>query len=98
MKAKAIRLPQDLLDALKYTEKKEKLDEPTVLRKLLRLGTERYVGTLYARGEITLWDASRVLKLPLRETLEIFLDMGIAGNVSAAQAMKAIAFLKKTKG
>ena len=31
MKAKALRLPDNLLDAVKFAEKKEKLDEPTSL-------------------------------------------------------------------
>ncbi len=58
MKAKALRLPDSLLDAVRFAEKKERLDEPTTLRKFLRLGAERYVGALYARGEISLREAA----------------------------------------
>jgi len=43
MKAKALRLPDTLLEVVKSAEKKEKLDEPTTLRKFLRLGAEKYV-------------------------------------------------------
>jgi hypothetical protein len=97
MKAKSIRLPQELLDTVKYAGEKEKLDEPTALRKLLKLGAERYVGALYRKGEMTLRDAAHVLGLPLRDTMELLLDMGIAGNVSAAQAWKSLDYLKTLK-
>lgn len=33
MKAKAVRLPESLLHAVQFAEKREKLDEPTALRK-----------------------------------------------------------------
>ena len=95
MKAKAIRLPQELLDAVEYAGKKEKLDEPTALRKLLKLGAERYVGELYKRGDISLRDASTALGTTVRETLELMLDMGISGNVGAELSLKSLAFLKK---
>ena len=52
MKAKALRLPDKLLNAVKFAERKERLDEPTTLRKFLRLGAEKYVGDSYARGDI----------------------------------------------
>lgn len=98
MKAKAIRLPDRLLEAVKFAEKKEVVDEPTALRKLLRLGSERYVATLYARGEITVREAARVLDVSVRETLELFLDMGVPGNVTAAQAARALNRFKAPRG
>jgi len=79
MRAKAIRLPDNLLDAVKFAEKREKLDEPTTLRKFLRLGAEKYVADSYARGGISLREAAKVLDLTTREALELFLDMGITG-------------------
>ena len=95
MKAKALRLPDNLLDAVRFAEKKEKLDEPTTLRKFLRLGAEKYVGDNYARGDISLREAAEVLDLPLREALERFWDMGISGNVDADKAFKAISLAEK---
>ena len=94
MKAKAIRLPQELLDAVEYAGKKEKLDEPTAHRKLLKLGAERYVGELYKRGDISLRDASAALGITVREALELMMDMGITGNVSAALSLKSLSYLK----
>ena len=98
MKAKAIRLPDRLLDAVKFTEKREVLDEATALRKLLRMGSERYVAALYGRGEITAREASRVLDLSVRATLELFIDMGVPGNVTAAQTARALDRFKALRG
>lgn len=95
MKAKALRLPDNLLDAVKFAEKKEKLDEPTTIRKFLRLGAEKYVGDSYARGDISLREAANVLDITVRETLELFWDMGITGNIDADKALKAISFIEK---
>lgn len=97
MKAKALRLPDNLLDAVKFAEKKEKLDEPTTLRKFLRLGAEKYVGDSYANGGISLREAARVLDITTREALELFWDMGITGNVDADKALKAISFAENKK-
>ena len=95
MRAKAIRLPDNLLDAVKFAEKREELDEPTTLRKFLRLGAEKYVADSYARGGISLREAAKVLDLTTREALELFMDMGITGNVDADKALKAISFARK---
>lgn len=95
MKAKALRLPDNLLDAIKFAEKREKLDEPTTIRKFLRLGAEKYVADGYAHGEISLREAARVLDITTREALELFWDMGITGNLDAGKAMKAISFVQK---
>lgn len=95
MKAKALRLPDNLLDAVKFAEKKEKLDEPTTIRKFLRLGAEKYVGDNYVRGDVSLREAADVLDITVRETLELFWDMGIAGNIDADKTLKAISFVEK---
>jgi len=95
MKVKALRLPDNLLDAVKFAEKKERLDEPTAIRKFLRLGAEKYVGDSYARGDIDLREAARILDSNPRETLELFWDMGITGNVDADKAVKAISLAEK---
>ncbi len=95
MRAKALRLPDNLLEAVKFAEKKEKLDEPTTLRKFLRLGVDKYIGDCYARGEISLREAARVLDITTREALELFRDAGITGNVGADSAFKAVSFIEK---
>lgn len=95
MKAKAVRLPDRLLDAVKFAEKREKLDEPTTIRKFLKLGSERYIGGQYAEGKISLREAAEVLDLPVRETLELLWDMGITGNVGARETLKALSLIEK---
>ena len=95
MKPKAIRLPDDILDVVGYAVRKEKLEESTALRKFLRLGAEKYVADLYARGELTLREAAGILGMKTREVLELFWDMGIPGNTDAAETLKAISVLKK---
>lgn len=99
MKAKALRLPDKILDAIKFAEKREKLDEPTTIRKFLRIGAEKYVSDSYARGDISLREAAAVLDVTSREVLELFGDMGVSGNVDAVKALKSISFAeKKSRG
>lgn len=95
MRAKALRLPDDLLDVVKFAEKREKLDEPTTLRKFLRLGAEKYVGDSYTRGEISIREAAEILDMATRDVLELFWDMGITGNIGAAETLKALSFVEK---
>lgn len=95
MKAKALRLPDNLLDAVKFAGKREKIDEPTILRKFLRLGAEKYIADSYARGEISLREAAEVLDITARETLEFLWDMGITGNVGADEVLKSISIAEK---
>lgn len=95
MRAKALRLPENLLDAVKFAENRERLDEPTTLRKFLRLGAEKYVGDCYSRGEIGLREAAGVLDITTREVLELFWNMGITGNVGADETLKALSFVEK---
>lgn len=95
MRAKALRLPDNLLDAVKFAEKRERLDEPTTLRKFLRLGAEKYVGDSYVSGEISLREAAGILDITTREALELFWDMGITGNVGAGETLRAFTFIEK---
>jgi hypothetical protein len=94
MKAKALRLPDDLLVTVKFAEKKEKLDEPTTIRKFLRIGAERYMADCYSRGEVSLREAGELLSLTTRDTLELFWNLGITGNVGTQEASKAISLAK----
>jgi hypothetical protein len=95
MRAKALRLPDNLMDAIKFAEKREKLDEPTTLRKFLRIGAEKYVGDSYARGEVTIREAAEILDVATRDALELFWDMGITGNVGAGETLRSLAFTEK---
>ena len=94
MKAKALRLPDDLLVTIKFAEKKERLDEPTTIRKFLRIGAEKYMADCNSRGYVSLREASEILGLGARETLELFWDMGVTGNVGTEESVKAISLVK----
>jgi len=72
--------------------KREKIDEPTTLRKFLRLGAEKYVADSYARGEVTLREAANILDVTTRYALELFWDMGLTGNVGAGETIWIIQY------
>lgn len=95
MKAKAIRLPENLLDAVSFVEEKEKIDEPTALRKLLKMGIENYVVELYSKGELTLREVAKILNVSLREAMEIIWQSGVKGNVKAAQTLRSLEVIGK---
>ncbi len=68
---------------------REGLDASSATRKLLRMGLERYIAQLYAGGDLTLREASAILQLPLREAVEELGRLGVPGNVTAAENLKA---------
>ncbi|MBI5096672.1 MAG: hypothetical protein HZB32_03330, partial [Nitrospirae bacterium] len=49
----------------------------------------------YARGEISIREAAGILDMPTREVLELFWDMGITGNIGAAETLRALSFVEK---
>jgi hypothetical protein len=84
MKAKAVRLPEDLLQGIEWVGTREKLSRSgEALRRLVRLGLERDLARRYQRGEITLRELAHVLRISVREALDVLMDLGISGNVSA---------------
>lgn len=46
MKTKSIRIPKDMIDAIELVEKEERIEKPTAMRKLVRIGFEAYIGDL----------------------------------------------------
>lgn len=90
MKIKSIRMPDELMDAVEMVEKEEKVEEATAIRKLLKIGYETYVANMYRFGKLSLAEASRLLSLTQIETLELFLDKGIKGNLDTADAMHSL--------
>ena len=57
---------------------------------------EKYIGDGYARGELTLREAAKALNITLSEALDLFLDMGISGNLDADKVFKSITFVEKS--
>ncbi len=90
MKTKSIRIPKDMMAAIELVEKEEKIEESTAMRKLMRIGFETYTGNLYKQGKVTLREASRLLKLNQIETINLFLDAGIKGNLDASDVLASL--------
>lgn len=90
MKTLSIRIPDDMMSALQLVGKEEKIEPSTAMRKLVRIGYESYVGNLYRQGRITLRDAATLLDLNQIETLDLFLDAGISGNLDATDVLASL--------
>jgi len=90
MKTKSIRLPEDMLDAVKLVEKREHIEEATAIRKLIRVGFEAYVTELYRRGQISLREAAKRLKVSQIEAMDLFLLSGVKGNLDAYDVMESL--------
>jgi len=55
---KSLRLPEDLLRAVRYLARRERLDESTVILQLIALGTSEFAVRLYREWKITLNEAA----------------------------------------
>lgn len=90
MKTKSLRIPKEMMSAIKLVEKEEKIEESTAMRKLMRIGFETYVANLYKHGKVTLREAAKILNLNQIEAMNIFLDAGIKGNLDASDVMLSL--------
>jgi len=90
MKTKSIRIPEEILSALEVVRKEEKIEESSAMRKLISMGFESYVGNLYKNGRITLRAAAKMLRLSQAEAMDLFVDAGIKGNLTAADVLVSI--------
>lgn len=90
MKTKSIRIPTDIISALSFVGKEEKVEESTAMRKLIRIGFETYVGKLYKDGKVTLREAARLLKINQIEALDLFIEKGIKGNLGVSDVIASM--------
>jgi len=90
MKTKTIRLPDDLLKGIEVVEKEEKIEEATAIRKMLRIGFETYVSELYRDGKLSLRESAELLQRSLPETIDLFLQRGIKGNLEADDVVNSL--------
>lgn len=90
MKARAVRMSDPLMKGIELVRRREALDASAATRKLLTLGLERYVARLYTEGELTLREAATLLELPLRDAMDRLWSLGAAGNITAAQNLRAM--------
>ena len=90
MKVRSLRIPQDIDQAIEYVSKVEKTEKSQSLRKLARLGFEYYVAKAYGDARVTLRDASVLLKLTLSETIDVFVELGVKGNIRASDVLESL--------
>ncbi len=90
MIVKSLRIPEDIEQAIEYVAKSEKIEKSQSLRKLTRVGFECYVAKSYEQGKLTLREASSLLKLSLSETLEIYSEMGVKGNIRSSEVLESL--------
>ena len=94
MKVKSMRVPEDIDKAIGYVARAEKIENTHSLRKLARMGFESYITKEYKAGKLTLREASDLLGLTLSETIDLFLDMGVKGNIRAEDVMASLESLR----
>ncbi len=96
MKVKSMRIPEDIDKAIGYVARAEKIENTHSLRKLARMGFESYVAREYKDRKIALREAADLLNLTLSETIDLLSDVGVKGNIRAADVMKSLESLTKT--
>jgi len=90
---RSLRIPETLLKTVKSVARREHLDESTATRQLIALGAMEYAVRLYRDGKVTLREAAELAGATVREMIDILLDHGVKGNVTASQERKAIEFV-----
>jgi predicted HTH domain antitoxin len=90
MKVTSMRIPDDIDQAINYVSQLEKIEKTQSLRKLARIGFEYYVAKSYKEGRISLRDVSALLKLSLSETIDLLAQMGVKGNIRAADVYASL--------
>ncbi len=90
---RSLRIPERLLKAVRDVARREHLDESTATRQLIAFGAMEYAVRLYREGKITLRDAAELADTTVRGMIDILLDHGVKGNVTATQERKAIEFI-----
>ncbi len=95
MKAKAIRLPEDLLKIARFLSDREDSDESDILRKLIKKGAQKYLIELYQKGEISLRQVAHVLTVSIYDAIDLLLKEGVKGNVTTDQVFESFELLKR---
>lgn len=90
MEVKTFRIPKDLDEAMEYISSREKIEKAQSLRKLAHLGFEAYMAKLYGEGRISLREGAQILKKSLSETMVLFREYGIGGNIGASEVLESL--------
>ncbi|OGF61963.1 MAG: hypothetical protein A2Y62_20790 [Candidatus Fischerbacteria bacterium RBG_13_37_8] len=90
MKVKSVRLTDELEKAVELVSKMEKIEASQSLRKIAKIGFEYYIARAYEKGRLTLREAAEMLNLTLIETLNLFLEIGITGNIDSKKTYECL--------
>jgi hypothetical protein len=90
MITKSIRVSQDILSAIDFVGKEEKIEQSSAMRKLIRIGFEKYVADQYGCGKITLRQAAKLLALDQFSTVDLLQGHGVKGNHGVSDVMDAL--------
>jgi len=90
MKTKTLRLPDALTDAVRDVGRHERIEESTAMRKLLSMGYELYLADLYRHGDVSIRDVALRLDVSLSEAIDRLQQLGVRGNVTAADALHSL--------
>lgn len=90
MKVKTLRIPEDIEKAVEFVSRQEKIDQAQSFRKLAWVGFEYYPGELYRDGRIDLRDLAAMLDLTLSEVMDRRMEMGIRGDIRAADVVESL--------
>jgi len=97
----ATRIPTELEEEIIKFMEEEGLDKSTAIRRILEIGVSEWKKKraieLYRLGKITLWKASQVAGLSLREMLEEVNRLRITTHVTAKDIEEDIEAAKKAE-
>ncbi|MCA1754249.1 MAG: hypothetical protein LC641_06050 [Spirochaeta sp.] len=94
MKAKTIRVPEGLQDAVQDLSSAEHIEEAAAMRKLMYLGYEAFLATQYRHGHLSLRDVAERLDVSLSEALERLQALGVSGNTGADDTLASLRSLQ----
>jgi hypothetical protein len=97
MKVKSIGIPPDIEHAVDFLSRIEKIDSTQSFRKLARIGFEYYVAKLYETGKLSIRDVSEELGVTVSEALDMLSEMGVKGNIRAADVLHSVRSLSAMK-
>jgi predicted HTH domain antitoxin len=90
MSIKSIRISEDLEQAIAFVSNAEKIEKAHSLRKLARLGFESYIAQLYKQGRLSLRESASILQLTLTESIDLFAENGVKGNIESEQVLNSL--------
>lgn len=90
MSIRSLRIPEEMEQAIDYVARKEKIEKSQSLRKLARIGFEYYVASAYREGRLSLREGAELMGTSVPEALALFEEMGVRGNVRAADVLASL--------